>query len=802
MLLQELKLHNIRSYTDARLIFPEGSTVLLGDIGCGKSSLLLAIEFALFGTSRPDLPGELLLRKGTNEGFAELKFQQNNSEIIIKRNLKKDQNGIKQTSGYIIQNGVKKELTAVELKSEALNLLGYPNDLVSKNKNYIFRYTVYTPQEEMKFILQENSEERLDVLRKIFNVDKYKNIRENVQIYLKKMRTDIAIAKTKIEPLPETLEQQKNLLQEITDKELMVKDLEPQLKLAQDNLAGEKKTIGLLEAEQKKFNDLQQKEKMTLALFKEKEKQQQGLQRKENNLEEEIKSLLLPKISLESLQNEIYQIEWKKKEFLEKRTSLQQRIRHLQESIAKEQKELNNSSEKITQIDEKEKLKQELEKKIGQKKGLEEKKKQLSELFKKTNEIITKNNTILEQAQKTLKKINLLNECPTCLQKVSDKHKEEMQEKEGQKIRQSEILLFESSKKRSEISEQIEKTEKFWEEILRSENLWTRTKVELIQLKEIKEVLEEKKTQFKSLAQENNFVTEQLQVLESNSSLGELDNNLREKRETLSLFSKKDLLTRQQEETSQQIKENELQLILLQKEKEEIQQVLFSKQDNTCILNKKKEGLQAIQEQEKILAIKETQLKTQMAGLVKQEEQIRTQVEKLKEEEVKLKTDKEIYHWLEAYFLKLTAIIEKQVMVNIHGLFNQFFQEWFDILIEDEEIYAKIDSSFSPVIEQNGYEILFQNLSGGEKTSAALAYRLALNRVINDVIHEIKTKDILILDEPTDGFSSEQLDKVRDVLDRLNLRQTIIVSHENKIESFVENVIRVEKEGHVSQIIS
>ena len=59
---------------------------------------------------------------------------------------------------------------------------------------------------------------------------------------------------------------------------------------------------------------------------------------------------------------------------------------------------------------------------------------------------------------------------------------------------------------------------------------------------------------------------------------------------------------------------------------------------------------------------------------------------------------------------------------------------------------------------------------------------------------------LIILDEPTDGFSSQQLDKVRDVLEKLNLGQTIIVSHEQKIESFAQNVIRVSKREHVSYI--
>jgi exonuclease SbcC len=139
-------------------------------------------------------------------------------------------------------------------------------------------------------------------------------------------------------------------------------------------------------------------------------------------------------------------------------------------------------------------------------------------------------------------------------------------------------------------------------------------------------------------------------------------------------------------------------------------------------------------------------------------------------------------------------------MVRIHRIFNELFREWFNILIEDENFNARLDDSFTPVIEQNGYEINFNNLSGGERTAASLSYRLALNKVINDLVHEIKTKDLLILDEPTDGFSSEQLDKVRDILEKLNLKQTLIVSHESKIESFVDNVIRISKREGVSEI--
>ena len=140
-------------------------------------------------------------------------------------------------------------------------------------------------------------------------------------------------------------------------------------------------------------------------------------------------------------------------------------------------------------------------------------------------------------------------------------------------------------------------------------------------------------------------------------------------------------------------------------------------------------------------------------------------------------------------------------MFRVHGDFNALFQKWFNMIMEIENFQVRLDEEFTPLIQQNNYDINYEYLSGGEKTAIALAYRLALNQVINNLITTIKTRDLLILDEPTDGFSDEQLDRVRNVLNELNLKQLIIVSHEQKIESFVDNVIRLNKQEHVTKII-
>jgi exonuclease SbcC len=120
------------------------------------------------------------------------------------------------------------------------------------------------------------------------------------------------------------------------------------------------------------------------------------------------------------------------------------------------------------------------------------------------------------------------------------------------------------------------------------------------------------------------------------------------------------------------------------------------------------------------------------------------------------------------------------------------------MLVSDHfNVYLRDD--FTPVVELQDYEIEYSYLSGGERTAVALAYRLALNQVINSIMSNIKTRNLVILDEPTDGFSEQQLDKMREVLDQLKVEQLIIVSHEQKIEGFVENVIRLKKENGISE---
>jgi exonuclease SbcC len=117
-------------------------------------------------------------------------------------------------------------------------------------------------------------------------------------------------------------------------------------------------------------------------------------------------------------------------------------------------------------------------------------------------------------------------------------------------------------------------------------------------------------------------------------------------------------------------------------------------------------------------------------------------------------------------------------------------------MLTTDSFFVRLDENFTPIVTQGEFELDYSYLSGGERTAIALAYRLALNQVLNSILSKIKTQGLVMLDEPTDGFSEQQLDKIRDILQEINASQIILVSHEQKMESFVDKVIRtVKKEG-------
>lgn len=670
MLLKSIKLKNIRSYLDDELYFQPGSTLLSGDIGSGKSTVLMALDFALFGTRRGELDGSDLLRHGADSGSVELEFELDSNVVSIKRAIKRTKNGFSQESGFIEVNGKKEHKSASELRATVIELLGYPKEFVTKNP-VIFSYTIYTQQDQMKRIFL-NPAERLNTIRKIFGIDRYGMMKENAKFLL-------------------------------TDMRAMKRGLESGL----SDMDAKKSELSM--KEEQKFR--------TAAALAEARNQLAMLERKMLSLRSERESFSKDSEVLHSLQKRKLSAESAKKIRQSSIESNKKRISELEIILEKNRNMLSVLFEKPSDMNE------------------SDVKDMIALLEKEIRSNIEKC-SVHAQERKKFESILRNGFCEFCGQHVSDAGSFE------DRIAKSEHML-------SECSRSIEKNE-----------------AEIRELRSLHEKIVRYSAEFRNR-----------QVIERN--LEALENQ----KESL----ERDILS-----AIGEISSLEEELSSLERE--------FQKYSG---LEEKKNAIEREIDllSHELVAASSTvsRMDQQVQDIEISMENLKTQIAQREKERVIAVHIGELVEWISSCFLDAVDEIEKSVLARIQEEFNEFFQKWFQMLMTDELLSVRIDEQFTPMIEQNGYETAYDNLSGGEKTAVALAYRLALNKVINSMISTIKTRDLIILDEPTDGFSSEQLDRMRDVLVELGLKQTIIVSHEPKIDSFVDNVIRLYKEEHVSR---
>ena len=680
MKIKRVRLHNIRSYTDCTIDFNEGATLLAGDVGAGKSSVLLAMDFALFGITR-QLSGNTLLRNGANSGYVELELDVGSKNVSIKRSLARGK-GIVQDEGSIIVDGTTTRCSAMELKQQVLSLLNYPKDLLTKSKGLIYRYTVYTPQEEIKKILQEEDEVRIDTLRRIFGIDKYKRIRENTGIFTNSLRekarafasyaSDIEIKKKDLDDYSENETRLKNELDL----------LKPRIDEIKTRLENERRILSELEAKIKELSKAKNDLDVNLSKAK-------YLKNEEAALEADIKSI--------------------------------------NEKINAYGIVVSDAKENITEI-----IKQE-------KQGLDAAEKQYREMLNQ----ISFARAGMQSSNDLMDKVSRLDTCPVCKQAVSAEHKHGIKTEENAKISEHEKRLKEFSQKAADLEIGI----KFIKEKIESLNIeMQKTEMNKLKAKNLEEMNSRKETLSKKY----------LEVL---NSLKALDGSIDSSKKKLELFGNA-----------------ELDYAAKKSDFEKYDQILRELEVKHSAVNAR------FFDNKKIIAMLENDVKNKLDARAKSQSLEKTR------------------SWLNDVFVEMVNVMEKKVMSRVHSDFNELFQKWFNVIMSDDGLAVSLDPEFNPVIEQNGYNIEYLNLSGGEKTAIALAYRLALNQVINNLVVEIKTNDLIVLDEPTDGFSDEQVSRIKQVLDELNIKQVIVVSHEPRIESFVDSVIRIKKDNHVSYV--
>lgn len=845
MIIKSIELENIRSYKNDIIEFNEGINFLSGDIGSGKSTILLAIEFALLGFKRGDLEGYQLLRKGEREGNVKINLTSNNQNIEIYRKIKKGKSNdnISQENGYIKIDDNLVELSPQEINAKVFEILGFPSEFISKDKNLIYRFTIYTPQEQLKEILFSENEKKLEVIRKLFNIDKYKQLSDAISIFLTNMKTDKKIIESKLEGSSNINKETEDLTIELNnlDKEFKIyKEKETPIKEKMSKCKSAiskrdeflKKTNNQILIIEKNLTTISEIEKSSIELENklnekrktQKESSQKSILDKKKKIEDVVNLL---KKELDSIESE--KLKFKNMNELSENLNIKKiKLESESRDILEQKKLIKSKEESFDYVLTKCQLK---DSQVLYAKLFSELKKydKLKLKYDEINEDIIKSNSKVENLKNNLKdkesfeeEINSLDTCPTCLQEVDCSHKNKIIKKNKAylEIYNKEIKQFEKNIKLDELEKnKLSKDLIKFEEVER-QLLEVGEKIKLLLDKERKE-----KSQYDELMK----LKTKTKLLESKEKNNELELNNKEIDKLKLDLKEQDKLIDKDKELTAKVSEYKLELLglenqfenyeLISKEILEIEEKIesnFEKIKSKDTLNEKlnaikdrnleitlskdkyNEMLDRLYEKDKLISNKLSSLNAQ----IQNKKTELTNKEKLKEEILKIESEFKLMIYKEKFLsdkvVKISSLIERAIFTKYYVEFNEEFERLFRDLIEDNEIEVRLDDDFSIIIEQNGYDIDIKNLSGGEKSSLAIAYRLGLKKIIENNLKERQKLSLLILDEPTDGFSNEQIDRLGNILKGSDLKQIILVSHDEKIESIADSVLKINKVNHIS----
>ena len=103
MIIKQLELVNFLSHAHSKIDFEKGVTVIYGHNGAGKSSIIDAIKFALFGDKRGASISDLI-RRGSEDMSVTLDFTIGQHEYQIQRMMSLGKSGIKSRDAILTQD--------------------------------------------------------------------------------------------------------------------------------------------------------------------------------------------------------------------------------------------------------------------------------------------------------------------------------------------------------------------------------------------------------------------------------------------------------------------------------------------------------------------------------------------------------------------------------------------------------------------------------------------------------------------------------------------------------------------------
>ncbi|MGQ9641469.1 MAG: AAA family ATPase [Candidatus Bathycorpusculaceae bacterium] len=691
MKIELVQLENIRSHVKSTVPFARGFNCLVGGLGCGKSSILYAIDFALFG----DPLGrsyDYLLREGADSAKVTVQFTQNSKTYKITRGLKRRGKGISQDFDEL--KLFEEETPIASVKSDAV---GEQLKAITGWDKELFREIVWVRQERLKELLDAAPRERQKRLDELFGLSDYEAAWSNIASYQREYEVETKVYEKDpdVAGMSRLTAEYNNITEQFTLLEIELEDIAKKLKTV-------KSTLEEAEAQLKKLEDA----KASIEELKRKETQlQTNLSHMEDTLAALAERIEGKKRILEDLKQRLYSTE----------TQAEANKNKLRDFGVTGDQPLESIRQYLATFDD-----------------------QISSL-KAEQETALRS---IQADQRRLVSLSAENRCPLCLQPLNEEYKNGLMQR-----------VQEENDQRQKTINQLQKE---IEELQRMKN---GASAAFSSLQMLQPRIEDAKTR----------VSEEEKVLAE--------------------------LTKEFEEKQKIEKELRSQLV-----KVRIEIGKFDISELEAAKSRREQALTQYYALDSDLRAKENRKKDLIKRLEEVKERIDNAQQKLERMEKIAKAVEIIGSIRDAY-----RSIQPKLRSEFIKILRNFIQQVLDSLVggEGPVLNVIIDETYTPYVKgESGVEREVSNLSGGERTLLAFAYRLGLGQLImqSRTGHGLS---LLLLDEPTESLGREDgsIDRLAEAISRFKaVEQIIAVTHSEVFAEKAEHVIRLEKEAGESRI--
>lgn len=128
-------------------------------------------------------------------------------------------------------------------------------------------------------------------------------------------------------------------------------------------------------------------------------------------------------------------------------------------------------------------------------------------------------------------------------------------------------------------------------------------------------------------------------------------------------------------------------------------------------------------------------------------------------------------------------LVTQSYLYNISIEANQLFRE----ITGEAGRALRWSGDYEIILEEEGHDRSFPNLSGGEQMAAALSVRLALLKQLSDI-------RLAFFDEPTTNMDAERRERLAQQIGQIrHFDQLFVISHDDTFEESVDHIIHIKR---------